>query len=328
MLTWALEERVLPLNFTWKISRNSSDEKKNFFVRVADKNIFAVGEIAPNVRYGESEELIKEQFNKFVSSYTPEKSTTLDKLEKYLDSLDLAHSLRFGIESAFVHLECETRGIHPAEYFKLKMPEYVATCFSVPIIPVEEIKDFIEPLKRFESLKIKVNKDTALDMVMEVAKNTNQKLRIDGNEAWSDINELLKFIEKIKHLPVEFIEQPMPAHLVDEYRFLKRNSPFDLIADESIEDKADFKLIAEQFHGVNMKLMKAGGYKNGLNLLNQARKHKLKTMIGCMVETSLGIYSAFNLSNKVDYLDLDGFMIIKSDPYRLIIEENGCLYLS
>lgn len=328
MLTWELGERVLPLNFTWKISRNSSNEKKNFFVKVSDKNIFAVGEIAPNVRYGESEELIKVQFDKFVSEYTPEKSESLDLFESFLDSLGLAHSLRFGIESAFVHLHCENRGIHPSEYFGLTLPNSVSTCFSVPIIPIDEIKDFIKPLKRFKSLKIKVNQETALDMVMEVAKNTKQKLRIDGNESWTDVNALIKFIDKVKKLPIEFIEQPMPANLIDEYKFLKKNCPFDLIADESVEDKADFKLIAEQFHGVNMKLMKSGGYKNGLHLLNQARKHNLKTMIGCMVETSLGIYSAFNLAYKVDYLDLDGFMIIKTDPFRMIKEEHGDLYLT
>jgi L-alanine-DL-glutamate epimerase-like enolase superfamily enzyme len=108
---------------------------------------------------------------------------------------------------------------------------------------------------------------------------------------------------------------------------LKKTCPFDLIADESIEDQGDFDFLKTQFHGVNMKLMKAGGYLNGLKILNSAREKGLKTMVGCMIESSLGIYSAYNLASNVDYLDLDGFIIIKDDPFNLLVEENGYIKL-
>lgn len=325
-MIWNIEEKKLPLKFTWKISRNSSDEKINLFIKLSDSGIDAFGEIAPNIRYGETVDSILEQFDDFKNKYNPE-ILNIDEFTSFIDSLNLFHSLRFGLESAYINLLCKKQNITPAQYFNLELPGEIPTSFSVPIVDISDIKDFVSSLKRFKSLKIKVNAETGLEMVNEVVRYTDQKLRIDGNEAWNDVNELIAFIEKIKDYNIEFIEQPMPSKLVEEYKYLKPLCPFDLIADESIEDKGDYTELKQQFHGVNMKLMKAGGYINGLKILNQARKNNLKTMIGCMIETSLGIYSAYNLSKNVDYLDLDGFLIIKDDPFNMVKEKDGLLYL-
>lgn len=325
-MQWTIEEKRLPLRFTWKISRNSSDEKINLFIKVSDNNLDAYGEVAPNIRYGETLENIKEQFSDFQKKYNNDISD-LNEFEQFLDSLNLFHSLRFGIESAYIHLICKKQNITPAQYFNLEMPTQISTSFSVPIVEISVIKDFIKELKRFDSLKIKVNSETGLSMVKEVAKYTNQKLRIDGNEAWNNVDELVKFIEEVKDLNIEFLEQPMPSKLIEEYKYLKPLCPFDLIADESIEDKGNFFELKQQFHGVNMKLMKAGGYLNGLKIINEAKKNNLKIMIGCMIETSLGIYSAYNLSKDADYLDLDGFLIIKDDPFNMLQEKDGLLFL-
>jgi L-alanine-DL-glutamate epimerase-like enolase superfamily enzyme len=326
-LTWSIDKKVLPLRFNWKISRNSTIEKKNFFIRVTNGTYSGIGEVAPNVRYGETEEITENKFNQFLEQ-SQQKFTDLNHFEVFLDSLNLTHSLRFGIESAFVHFLCNKKNIMPADFFNLKIPESIETSFSVPILEISEIKNFLEPLKRFKSLKIKVNQETALDMINEVCLHTDQKLRIDGNEAWNDVNSLIDFMEKIKNYNIEFIEQPMPSRFIEEYKYLKVNCDFTLIADESIENIADFNLLKQQFHGINMKLMKAGGYQNGIKILDMARQSGLKTMIGCMVETSLGIYSAINLANNVDYLDLDGFLIIRDDPFDLVKEENGFLAVS
>jgi L-Ala-D/L-Glu epimerase len=117
----------------------------------------------------------------------------------------------------------------------------------------------------------------------------------------------------------------MPAGMDDEYMYVKKQSPFLLVADESVCDHADFGELKHQFHGINMKLMKAGGYINGLRLLNEAVKHNMHTMVGCMIETSLGISSAMNLCAGVEFVDLDGFMIVKDEPFGLIRETNGTL---
>ena len=119
----------------------------------------------------------------------------------------------------------------------------------------------------------------------------------------------------------------MPAALESEYVYLKQKSPYDIYADESVLDKPDFESLAQQFHGVNMKLMKAGGYLNGKRILEEAANSGLKTMIGCMVETSLGIWSALQLGSLAQTADLDGFLIVKSEPFNMVREEKGILHL-
>ena len=212
-----------------------------------------------------------------------------------------------------------------ASYFSLLEPNNINTSFTVPILPQNELLPFIGKLKRFASLKIKVNYNCAFETIQTIAKATNQPLRIDGNESWTNLDDLAKFIDSLAGLPIECIEQPMPASCVKEYKELKQFCPFPLIADESIESLVDFSQIKQQFDGINVKLMKAGSYHNAVYLLSKAKTHNLKTMIGCMIETSLGISSALNLASLADYVDLDGSLIVANEPYDLVKENNGKL---
>ena len=98
-----------------------------------------------------------------------------------------------------------------------------------------------------------------------------------------------------------------------------------LVADESVTDTADFAEIAHQFHGVNVKLMKAGGFRRGIELLRATRAHGMLPMLGCMVETSVGIGAALQISALAEVHDLDGFLILKDEPFGLVGEEAGAL---
>ena len=107
--------------------------------------------------------------------------------------------------------------------------------------------------------------------------------------------------------------------------YLKKYSPFVLFGDESITDEADFMLLPKMFDGINVKLMKAGGYLNAVRLLKEAKKAGMKTMIGCMVETTLAISSGLNLCALADYADLDSFLVVKNEPFGLVREEGGVI---
>jgi L-alanine-DL-glutamate epimerase-like enolase superfamily enzyme len=115
--------------------------------------------------------------------------------------------------------------------------------------------------------------------------------------------------------------------MINESIYLKKHFPFTLFADESVTDKADFSQLKLMFDGINVKLMKAGGYFNALQLLKGAKANKLKTMIGCMVETTLGISSGMHLCSLADYADLDSFLVVKNEPFGLLKEEDGVLHL-
>ncbi len=326
MLSWSIQELTLPLKYSWKISRNESTYKTNFIVSVTDGFYTASGEVAPNIRYGETPSLILEKFNSINSDL--KLITTLEELGEILDNKVLIYSLRFGIESAFVHFEAKKNNIPVYQQLGQKTPDPVYTSYTLPIMETGKVRGFIEDhnLLRFKYLKLKINQENGAELLREVSSITHLPLRIDANEAWQDVDSLIVFMESCKDYNLEFFEQPLPSAMVSEYEYLKKKSPYELVADESVTHHVDMEQIARQFHGINMKLMKAGGYLSGIKILEDARSKGLKTMIGCMVETSLGIFSAINLCNDLNYIDLDGHFLIENEPFNIISEREGRLF--
>jgi L-alanine-DL-glutamate epimerase-like enolase superfamily enzyme len=148
---------------------------------------------------------------------------------------------------------------------------------------------------------------------------------LDANEAFTDVEDCIRFLERIRSIPLEIVEQPLPSALYEEAKYLKRYCPFPLFADEAITHDPDFDRIQECYDGINMKLMKTGGYRQGVEILREARRRGMRTMIGCMVETSLGISSALHLASLADYADLDSYLLLKDEPFGLLQEQNGIL---
>lgn len=330
MFSWSIKEIELPLKFTWNISRNSSDIKRNFVVKVKNGSIEAYGEVAFNVRYGESRELIIEKFEEFKNN-APQDFTGVESLVAYLETTDLPQSLKFGIESSFVHYVAILSGKTVPQLMGCNTISSVKTSFSIPIMEIGKIESFIKEnnLQRFSVLKVKVNREIAHEFCGEVLRLTNVPLRIDANESFESAQETLKFLEQFQDIKrIEFLEQPLPSSMHDEALELKKHSQVLLMADESVTKEEVNNYHVERFHGVNVKMMKAGGYLKAVKQLRQAKMLGLKTMLGCMVETSLGISSALNISGGVDFYDLDGCLLIKDDPYKLVSEENGKIFYS
>jgi len=329
MLQWDIEQKRLDLAYTWKISRNASEFKINSIVSVTNGKWKGMGEGAPNIRYNETPEKMLDGFHRFIAAGGAFVND-LNDLEKLLAEIPVPNALRFAIESAYIHYLCHADQTDIFTFFGINKPGALYTSYSLPIMDPGELELFYShhALHRFKRLKVKVNAESAIDLLEEINRITRQPLIIDGNETWKDPEEALCFMHSLTPYNVALVEQPMPAGMDEAYKYLKSNSPYLLFADESICDHADFELLKEQFHGVNMKLMKAGGYLNGLRILNEAVKHQMHTMVGCMIETTLGISSAMHLCAGVEYVDLDGFMIVKDEPYQLALERNGMLFSS
>ncbi|AHJ96642.1 dipeptide epimerase [Hymenobacter swuensis] len=331
MLTWTLTPLHLPLRYTWKISRNASTFKTNLLVQVAGGGYQGRGEAAPNVRYGETPDDLTAQFEQLQAAGLGQ-CETLEDLTAFLTRYQPAHALRFALESAFVHRAAARSGQRVGEWLGVLAPAGpVPTAASIPIMAPDEVAAFAQQqqLGRFPLLKIKVNREGAVELLREVTRLfPGRPLIIDGNEAWTNADSLCQSWEQIRQFPglnVRLLEQPLPASCCADYRSLKGTLGCPVFADESVTDEADFADIARQFDGVNMKLMKAGGYLNGLRILRETRVHGLQTMLGCMVETSLGIWSALQISSLADVCDLDGFLILRDEPFGLVREQEGML---
>ncbi len=145
-----------------------------------------------------------------------------------------------------------------------------------------------------------------------------------GIRAWGEASPSTRYNED-----VQFIEQPMPATTPrSDWVWLKERSPIPLIADESYVTAADASFCGECFHGVNVKLVKAGGITPAFEALQAARKHGLKTLLGCMIETSILLSAAAHLAELTDFLDLDGNLLITNDPFMGVACDNGLLAFS
>lgn len=327
MKLW-LELIHLDLKVNWKLSRNQTTFKKNFIVHLETDLGHFKSEIAPNSRYGESIEKIELQFQDWLQLVDLASIKTSEALLENLHKLPLLHSLSFGIESAFLNYLAALSGKTLTSYLGLPQPIKVATSFSMPITAVAEIKDYLAPITRFKSLKIKVDAETGTEMLQEIRKHTSVALRVDANEGWKDLDQFMRFQETLNGMNIELIEQPFPSSMVNEYKELKKRTPYKLLADESIEDVGDFKELSEQFHAVNIKLMKTGSLLKAKELLLQAKAHQMTAMMGCMIETSIGISYGMLFGGMVEYVDLDGFLLIKDEPFRLVSEAEGILSLS
>lgn len=323
MKLW-LEKLHLDLKVNWKLSRNSTSFKENFIVHLESIEGHFRSEIAPNIRYGETPEKIQAQFDVWMKSTDIASLRNAGLLTMALDQTPLLHALRFGLESVFIaHF---SKG-SIAKFLDLPAVAPVSTSFSMPIIPVNEIAEYLMPLSRFQSLKIKVNAETATEMLQEIKKHTDVKLRVDANEGWTDLDTFCRFEEKLQGMNIELIEQPFPSRMQAEYRELKKRTRYKLLADESIEDVGDFSELSKQFHAVNIKLMKTGSLIKAKKFLLQAKHHNLEAMLGCMIETTVGISYGMLFTGLVEYVDLDGFLLVKDEPFKLVSERDGVLHL-
>jgi L-alanine-DL-glutamate epimerase-like enolase superfamily enzyme len=153
------------------------------------------------------------------------------------------------------------------------------------------------------------------------------RLRVDANTAWTPQQAVAR-IEKLQRFGLELVEQPVAAHDVDGLRFVRERSPLPIFADESCLRAADIPRLAGAVDGINIKLAKCGGIAEALRMIHTAHSHSLLVMLGCMVETTLGIAAAAQLAPLADYADLDGAALLADDPFAGFSIARGRLHLS
>jgi L-alanine-DL-glutamate epimerase-like enolase superfamily enzyme len=168
----------------------------------------------------------------------------------------------------------------------------------------------------FGVYKIKVGTKDDRKIIEGIRAVTGKPLRVDANEGWKSKEEALEMIDWMAGRGVELVEQPMPAAMLKDYAWLKERAKLPIFADESLMKASDIPKITPYFHGLNIKLMKCGGVQEAVRMAAMARALGLKLMVGCMIETSLGISAAAAVMPLFDYADLDGNLLIANDPFQ------------
>jgi L-alanine-DL-glutamate epimerase-like enolase superfamily enzyme len=227
--------------------------------------------------------------------------------------------------------------LHDLVAKKLEIPVYKLlgltrpepqSAYTLAIAKLETTVAEAKKLSGFPILKIKVGGEKDLETVRAVAKTSEAALWVDANEAFSP-EEAPEVALELKDMGVGVIEQPVPAAEGPEAlrRVTEAAEPLPIIADESAIDARDVPRLHRHVSGVNVKLVKCGGIRGALRMIHTARAAGMLVMLGCMVETSLGITPAAQISGLVDFVDLDGAMLLADDPFVGLDYEKGRIRL-
>jgi L-alanine-DL-glutamate epimerase-like enolase superfamily enzyme len=170
--------------------------------------------------------------------------------------------------------------------------------------------------------KIKVGVPNDMEMVAELRKHTDAVFRVDANAGWT-LEEALEKIPVLKKLGVELVEQPLAKDNWEGMKVLFHQSSIPIFADESCVSESDVEKCAGYFHGINIKLTKCSGITPAKRMIEQARTLDMKIMIGCMNESSIGSAAIAQLAPMVDYLDMDGPLLLAEDTATSLCYDAG-----
>ena len=321
--------RKLQLRNTWTISRNSSHFKENVFVKIEKDDLTGYGEAAPNIRYGQTPEMTEKMIHLAWQTLLDQDLFDYAQASRALDELIVEQSCaKAAMDIAIMDLLAKRADMPLYKMLDLDPDQTPVTSYSIGIDSLDMVKSKVARASDYPVLKIKVGGRNDRQIIDAVRSVTDKPIRVDANEAWTDKETAVKKIEWMQSKGVEFIEQPMPANMLEETAWLRQRVDMPLIADEAVIDAADIPSIADAYDGINIKLMKAGGICHALKMIQAGRAVGLKIMIGCMIESSIAITAAAHLSPLADFADLDGNLLISNDPFSGVETSNGRLVLN
>jgi L-alanine-DL-glutamate epimerase-like enolase superfamily enzyme len=304
-----LSARVVTLRLaeTFTISRSSEDEADVVRVEIRHGDVSGFGEAAPIERYEESAASTMEWLDVVELGDDP---FALDELWAGLPPGQQA--ARSAVDSALHDLQGKLTGLPVHKLLGLRRAG-PPTSWTIWLGDPDDMARRTEKIasRGFKRLKLKLGGRDGLDVerVRAVRSVTGLPLQCDVNEAWT----LDEALETIPQIDVEYCEQPLVAGDPDGPE-LKRRSAMPIYVDEDCHTLADVAACAERAHGINIKLAKSGGIREAVRMVAAARALGLGVMLGCMIESGLGIAAGVHISSLMDHVDLDGNLLLADDP--------------
>ncbi len=318
----------LNLQHTWTTTMSSSQYRDTLHVAYTRDGITGHGEGAPIVRYHEDAEGARkavESVRPLLLSANPMQFSRL--MAEVFRRVPGEWAGKASIDIALMDWVGQKLGIPLYTYFGLDPKDAPITTFSIGIDTPEITKQKTLEAADYPVLKVKVGLDTDEPTIEAVRSVTKKPLRVDANEGWKNKEEAVRKINWLETQGVQFVEQPMPAEMIEETRWVRARVHIPLIADEACQRASDIPKLKDAFDGVNVKLDKSGGVLEAFRMIQIARSLGMKTMLGCMISSSVSVTAAAHLSPLVDFADLDGNLLISIDPYRGVLVQKGQLIL-
>ncbi len=317
----------LELKHRFKIAHDSRDVQRTLIVEIEQGGISGFGEATESKYYNQPLNGIQqaiEDNRALIESYDDQEPADFwELLNEPLGHNSFALS---AVDAAINDLYAKKRKTSLSRLWddgtsrQMPLSNYTIGIDSIDVM-VSKLREFPWP-----NYKIKLGTDEDVAIIRALRKETDASFRIDANCGWT-AEETLKNAEIMKDLGVEFIEQPLPDDDWEGMKEVYEKSPLEVIADESIKSESDVQRCAGHFHGINIKLMKCGGLTPARRMIKKARSLGMKVMVGCMTESSVGVSAVAQLLPFLDYVDMDGPLLIKNDLANGPVFENGEVHL-
>lgn len=322
-----LREYNLKLKHTFTISRESIDFQPSLIVELQSNGESGFGEATSNPYYNITVPMMVADLEKLRPIIEASEEKTPEQfwahIEPYLRNNMFALC---ALDLAYTDLYARKKGKKLYDLWGYSTTTNPLTDYTIGIASIEKMVSKMKELP-WPIYKIKLGTKEDIAIVKELRKHTNAVFRIDANCGW-EVDETINNAVELKKLGVEFLEQPMKADNWEAHKEVYKHSVLPIIADESCIIEEDVTKCHNHFHGVNVKLVKCGGLTPGKRMIEQAKKLGLKTMVGCMTESTVGISAIAHLLPQLDYVDMDGALLLAEDIATGVTIKDGIISYS
>ena len=325
-----VEQCSITTRHPFAIARGSTTGYQRAWIRMVDGDgLEGWGEADPSSYYGETLETVRAGFEK-LSSHLPRDPFDLEGAEsRWAQVLPRNGAARSAFSAALHDLVGKKLGQPLWRLWGLDPKKAPLSSFTIGLDTPEKIRAKVAEAKPYPILKIKLGTDQDETILRTIRDATDKPLRVDANAGWS-VARAKQMIPVVKEFGVEFVEQPLvPEDLegLEEVRRVAAKHNLPIVVDESCLVAADIPRLAGRTDGINIKLAKCGSLREALRMIATARAHNMLVMVGCMIETSLGITAAAHFTPLVDAADLDGAALTVDDPFTGATIDEGQIRL-
>lgn len=320
-----MEAEVLELEtrHPFVIARGGHEECRTVMVRLIDRDgLEGWGEAAPTAYYGETPETVLAALQSY-ATVLPSDALDLESAERaQARLLDRNPSARAALSAALHDLAGKRLGVPLYRMWGLDGTQTPRSTFTIGLDTVEIMRRKVLEAESYPILKIKLGTDRDLEILRTIREATAKEIRVDANCGWT-VRQAIRMLPVLEEFGVTVLEQPVVAGDLESLGEIHRHSRIPVIADESCETVADIPGLVGRVDGINIKLAKCGSLREAIRMITVARAHHLMVMVGCMIESSLGITAAAHFTPLVDLVDLDGAALLAADPFVGATIENG-----
>ena len=317
-----LKKYNLPLKHTFTISRESHDFQDSLIACLTLNGKTGYGESTSNPYYKITFESMQAEIEAIQEKIEAFELTNPIHFHQFLVEEGLSNFAICALDLAAHDLFGKLKGKPLFALWNTTVEKYPISNYTIGLDTIDKMVSKMQE-QPWPIYKIKLGTADDVAIVKELRKHTNAIFRVDANCAW-DAETTIKNAVALKDLGVEFLEQPLKANDWEGQKKVKQHAVLPIIADESCIVESDVVKCAGNFDGINIKLTKCGGLTPALRMIEEAKQLNLKVMVGCMTESTVGISAIAQLLPQLDYVDMDGAMLLKEDIATGVkIEEGG-----